>query len=186
MRQVTGRGSAMRCTALATMALVSTAFGLPACSSRDAVQPGPVGGSASAALQVVNGTGGVRETVAALPGSGLSLVAVTLPDTGYLVGANRSKLRILHLAAAGPPLTIWRTQADFQTPISIVTPYSYLVSAIVESTPNEWSVRVCPAATGSWTLPASAITVTIPAGQLRTVATLDAPGGGGQLKVMEP
>lgn len=50
MRQVTGRGSVIRCTALAMMALVATAFVLPACSSSDAVQPGPVGGGASAAL----------------------------------------------------------------------------------------------------------------------------------------
>ncbi len=135
---------------------------------------------------VVQADSGARETVAALPGSGLPLVAVTLPDTGYLVGANRSKLRIVHLAAASPPLTIWRMQPDLQTPLSIITLYTYLASAIVESTPGERSVRVWPTATGSWTLPASAITVTIPAGQLRTVATMDAPGGGVQLNVVEP
>lgn len=135
---------------------------------------------------VVQADSGARETVAALPGAGLPLLAVTLPDTGYLVGANRSKLRIVHLAAGSPPLTIWRTQPDFQTPVSIITPYTYLASAIVESSAGVWSVRVWPTATGSWSQPASAITLTIPAGQLRTVATMDAPGGGVQLKVVEP
>ncbi|QJR34030.1 DUF4397 domain-containing protein [Gemmatimonas groenlandica] len=150
------------------------------------VQLVATGAFAGTAQVVVQTESGARETVAALPGSGLPLLAVTLPDTGYQVGANRSKLRVVHLAAASPPLTIWRTQPDFQTPISIMTPYAYLATAIVESSAGEWNVRVWPTGNGSWTAAAGAIALTIPAGQLRTVATMDAPGGGVQLKVVEP
>ncbi len=144
---------------------------------------GAVSGTAQVTVQVESGS---RETVAAIPGSGLPLLAVSLPDTGYIVGTNRSKLRIVHLATNAPPLTIWRTQPDFNTPIAIVTPYAYLSTAIVESAAGSWTVRVWPTASGSWTSAASTITVNIPAGQLRTVATMDAPGGGVQLKIVEP
>lgn len=170
----------------AALAPYSSSPSLSSSAGSRTVQLVATGAFTGTAQVVVQTDSGARETVAALPGSGLPLIAVTLPDTGYLVGANRSKLRIVHLAAASPPLTIWRTQPDFQTPVSIITPYAYLATAIVESSAGEWSVRVWPTGNGSWTSPASAITLTIPAGQLRTVATMDAPGGGVQLKVIEP
>ena len=120
--------------------------------------------------------------------------ALVLQDTGRIVPPNASKLRVVHLAAGSPSLDIWRTQPDWQTPITIQFPHPYgVASPYVQSGPGAWEVRVSrgsglpdgrPVA-GGWERALASLRVTIPAGQRRTVAVLDAPGGGVRLQVVE-
>jgi hypothetical protein len=120
--------------------------------------------------------------------------ALVLQDTGRIVPPNASKLRVVHLAAGSPSLDIWRTQPDWQTPITIQFPHPYgVASPYVQSAPGAWEVRASrgsglpdgrPVA-GGWERALAALRVTIPAGQRRTVAVLDAPGGGVRLQVVE-
>ena len=120
--------------------------------------------------------------------------ALVIADTGRIVPPNASKLRVVHLAASAPSLDIWRTQPDFQTPITIQFPHPYgVASPYVQSNPGTWEVRVSrgsglpdgrPVA-GGWDRALARLVVSVPAGQRRTVAVLDGPGGTIRLQVVE-
>jgi hypothetical protein len=169
-----------------SVAAVSAALALTLGSHNVLLTPtGSASGGSAVNLDVVASG---RRTVAATRvtgGAGTAVSAMALADTGSLVSAGRSKLRVLHLAANAPPLDIWRTQPDYQTPISILFPYAYLSGATVESAAGSWEVRVWPTGAGSWNAASSAITVLMSSGQLRTVVTLDVPGGGVKLQLLE-
>jgi hypothetical protein len=170
---------------VSSLAAYAVSEALPVGTGTNTVQFATIGSTTGLAQTQVTTAAGAHDAVAAVPGSGLPMLAVALPDTGSIVASGRSKLRIMHLAANSPPLAIWRTQPDYQTPIAIVTPYGYLSGATIESTAGAWEVRVFAANGGSWASPLAQLSLTIPSGALRTVVTLDAPGGGVQLKVLE-
>ena len=103
-----------------------------------------------------------------------SLNAALLPDTGAIVPANKSKLRVTNLSTASS-IEIWRTQPDFQTPVHIQTPFPYLAtSPYLQSDPGNWEVFVT--ATGSTTKLATTGAVNVPAGESRSVILLDSAG----------
>ncbi|MEQ1690602.1 MAG: DUF4397 domain-containing protein [Gemmatimonas sp.] len=162
---------------------LSPILALPA--GQHAVQLTPAGASAGGATVTVSIASDSRRTIAATRAAA-GVNAMAFADTGLLVGVGRSKLRVLHLASNAPPLDIWRTQPDFQTPISILFPYAYLSGATVESSSGTWEVRVWPTGAGNWGSAAGALTVPIGSGQLRTVVTLDVAGGGVKLQLLEP
>jgi hypothetical protein len=108
-------------------------------------------------------------------GAGTPLALHALADTGYVVPANKTKLRVTHLAGGAAPIEIWRTQPDYHTPVHIMTPFNYGdTSPYLQSDPGDWEVFVT--APGSTTKLASSGTVSIPAGERRTVAILDSAG----------
>jgi hypothetical protein len=162
---------------------LSSVLALP--SGSHVVQLTPAGATSGSASVTVTIASDVRRTVAATKAA-VGVSAMALADTGMLVGAGRSKLRVVHLASNAPPLDIWRTQPDFQTPISILFPYTYLSGATVESAAGTWEVRVWPTGAGSWGAASSALTVPIGSGVLRTVVTLDVAGGGVKLQLLDP
>lgn len=86
-------------------------------------------------------------TAIALPGQGASpLVAEVREDTNAVAVAERSKLRVMHLAPNAPPVDVWRTQPDAATPTRIMTPFGYgATSPYLLSDPGEWNVWVTPA-----------------------------------------
>ncbi len=135
-------------------------------------------------LAVDIGRAGHRAVVVTAASNGLG--AMTLADTGSTVAVGRSKLRVLHFASSAPPLDIWRTQPDYQTPISVMFPYAYLSGATMESSAGTWEVRVWPTGGASWSSAMSALVVPVASGQIRTVVTLDAPGGGVKLQLLDP
>ncbi len=149
------------------------------------VQLASSGATVSSQTVTIDVPRGVRRGVVVTPAASGGLAAASLPDTGLSVNAGRSKLRVLHYASAAPPLTIWRTQPDYQTPISIMFPYAYMSGATMESAAGTWEVRVWPTSSGSWSAAASAVVVPVSSGQLRTVVTLDAPGGGVKLQLLD-
>jgi hypothetical protein len=98
-----------------------------------------------------------------------------LSDTGAIVPANKSKLRVVHLSEHAGDIEIWRTQPDYQTPVHIMTPFVYgAESPYLQSDPGVWEVFVT--APGSTTKLATTGPVNIPAGQRRTVVLLDSAG----------
>jgi hypothetical protein len=89
-------------------------------------------------------------TAVGLPGSGNTpIVAEILPDTNSEPVAGKSKVRVIHVAPAAPPVQAWRTQPDFATPIHVALPFTYGTSSnFVQSDPGEWRVWATPAAGG--------------------------------------
>jgi hypothetical protein len=156
------------------LASVSSAFGVPAGTRR--VQLRAAGG-ATTELAVDAPVGSAVTAVALRSGTG-ALAAQVLADTGALVPAGKSKLRVAHLAASGAAnVELFRTQPDFRTPVRIMTPFRYgETSPYLQGDPGVWEVFVAPA--GSSGAPKGATTgpVTVPADERRTVVLLDSAG----------
>jgi len=160
----------------------TVAAGLPlaSVSSKLEVSPGthqlqlqPVTGN-PVSLSVEPGTGDIV-TAAAYQGTQSSMDATVLVDTGAIVPAGRSKLRVVHLASTANSVEIWRSQPDFQTPVHIMTPFPYqATSPYLQSTPGSWEVFVT--ASGTSTKLATTGPVQVPSGERRTVVLLDSAG----------
>jgi Domain of unknown function (DUF4397) len=124
-------------------------------------------------ISVQTTTGQTLTTVAVPSGSGL--VASVLVDSGSIVPAGKSKLRVSHLAGGAPAIEFWRTQPDFQTPVHIMTPFAYqATSPYLQSDPGTWEVFVTAPGGGAKLATTGAISV--PAGERRTVVLLDSLG----------
>ena len=131
-------------------------------------------GGASAAL-TVQAAAGRTVTTFGTPAAGSGLAAAVLEDTGSVVPAGKSKLRVTHLAANAPAVDIWRTQPDFQTPIRVMFPFAYqATSSYLQSDPGAWEVFVTPA--GGTTRLATTGPIAVPSGERRTVVLLDSAG----------
>jgi hypothetical protein len=148
----------------------------------------------SAAVPVLSGShvmglrsGGVVTDISVQTSEGHTLTAVAvqattstirgsvLIDTGSVVPAGKSKLRVSHLAGNSPAIEFWRTQPDFQTPVHIMTPFVYeATSPYLQSDPGAWEVFVTAPGGGAKLATTGAITV--PSGERRTVVLLDSAG----------
>jgi hypothetical protein len=129
---------------------------------------------ASATLSV-DAVAGRTVTTFGTPAANAGLAAAVLEDTGSVVPAGKSKLRVTHLAANAPPVDIWRTQPDFQTPIRVMFPFAYrATSSYIQSDPGAWEVFVTPE--GGTTRLATTGPITVPGGERRTVVLLDSAG----------
>lgn len=114
-------------------------------------------------------------TAAAYRGTQAQMDASVLVDTGAVVPAGKSKLRVVHLAGSATGIEIWRSQPDFQTPVHIMTPFPYqATSPYLQSTPGNWEVFVT--ASGTSTKLATTGPVQVPSGQRRTVVLMDSAG----------
>lgn len=157
-----------------------TALGVAAVSSPIAVPSGThllhmqsaTAGSADVAVQTV-----AAQTVTAYAVSSATsnVMANVLADTGAIVPAGKSKLRVSNLVANSAAIEIWRTQPDFQTPVHIMTPFAYLAtSPYLQSDPGAWEVFVT--ATGGTTKLATTGAVTLASGERITVVLIDSLG----------
>jgi hypothetical protein len=115
-----------------------------------------------------------------------------LTDTGGVVPANRSKVRALHFAESASSIDIWRTQPDWQTPITFMFPHGYReITPYMESDPGDWTVGVSTLQrAGGVPVLSDTLLMTgnfaVPAGESRTVILLDAAGGGLTFQVITP
>jgi len=131
----------------------------------------PTGPSAQVQLDAANGS----TRVAVVTPAASNLSASVLADTGAIVPTGKTKLRVAHLAAGAGSIEIWRTQPDFQTPVHIMTPFDYqATSPYLQSDPGSWEVFVTRPGSGAKV--ATTGTVSIPAGEKRTVVLLDSAG----------
>lgn len=104
-----------------------------------------------------------------------ALAAATL-DTGSIVAAGRSKVRVVNLSPSADTLAIWRTQPDFASPVRIMTPFPYLASSpYLESSMGDWEVFVSPRG-DSATKVATTGPFSLASGGRATVVLLDSAG----------
>ena len=114
-----------------------------------------------------------------------------LLDTGAVVPANKSKLRVVHSAQAAGAIDLWRTQPDFPTPVRIMFPFDYGdESPYLQSDPGSWRVMVSTAVANPGdpmpdTLANSGL-IGVPAGTSRTVVLVKSESGQFSFAVLEP
>jgi hypothetical protein len=116
-----------------------------------------------------------------------------LTDSGATPVAGASKLRVIHLAQAAGQLDIFRTQPDWQTPVSLLFPFTYgSNNGFYQSTPGVWHVRAWKSTPGmsfdatGWNRALDSLSVNIPGGGVRTIVVLDAPGNSVKFKLVDP
>jgi hypothetical protein len=145
-------------------------------SGTAALELGPTGGGTASSHTLTLADKG-RYTIIAQDSSGV-LVPQLLEDTNAIVAAGKSKLRVIHSATQAAAIDIWRTQPDFQTLITIMTPFNYqAASPYLESDPGEWSIVVTPQAQTDTLFTSGPINVGV--GKLVTVVVIDSSVVGG-------
>ena len=140
----------------------------------------------------INSTPGVLSTFAAVRSSSGALGTAVLDDTNSVVPAGATKVRVLHLAPNAGTLQVYRTQPDFQTPISWQFPFNYqpdptsATAPFLQSTVGTWEIRVwqTPADSTGWANAPLRITLQLKSGEKKTVLILDKPGGGLRLETL--
>ena len=152
----------------------------------------PAGSSDAAPATAVTFIAGDSVTMLTMEAAGV-LTPWELSDTGAVVPADKSKLRVVHAAAVTPNIDIWRTQPSFQTYSAIMFPFPYQAeSGYIQSDPGDWRILVSTETRDGNGIPVLADTlletapITIPAGESRTVIVMNQPGGGLQAEVITP
>jgi hypothetical protein len=161
--------------------LTNVAYGTP--SSTMALSLGahqvkvvPTGTPASAGGTTVTLRAGDTTRVVVI-GTPTAMTPVALGDTGATPVPGKGKLRVSHLAANAPAIDVYRTQPDFATFVTFMTPFPYQASTpFMESTPGNWVIRVT--AKGTNQVLAESGPIRVDALWVRTVLLLDAPNGG--------
>lgn len=151
----------------------------------------PTNGAASVTQSLATTTGGMS-TMAAVRASNGSVASAVLDDTNSVVPGGATKLRVLHLAPNAGTLQVFRTQPDFQQPISWQFPFDYqptptsLSAPFYQSTIGSWEVRVwkTPADASGWANAPLKLVIPLASGEKRTVLLLDAPGGGVRAEIL--
>lgn len=177
---------------LAVSALAAGAIGTMASSvGSHALVLRPSGSGASVSQSLIT-TPGATSTIAVLRGSGGALTSATLDDTNSVVPAGATKVRVLQFAPSAGTLQVYRTQPEYQTPISWQFPFTYqatptsLSAPFYQSTVGTWEVRIwqTPADASGWASAALRVVVPLASGQKKTILILDAPGGGVRAEVI--
>ena len=149
-------------------------------------------GSTQTFSQSITTAAGALNTIAAVRSANGALTGAVLDDTGSVVPAGATKLRVLHLAPTAGELRVYRTQPDYQTPISWQFPFTYqaqptsLSAPFYQSTVGSWEVHIwqTPADASGWATAPVKIVVPLAAGEKRTILILDTPGGGVHVEVI--
>ncbi|HEU4997084.1 MAG TPA: DUF4397 domain-containing protein [Gemmatimonadaceae bacterium] len=131
-------------------------------------------------------------TVAVVRSAGGALSSAVLDDTNSVVPAGATKVRVLHLAPNAGTIQVYRTQPDYQTPISWQFPFTYQSefnsssAPFYQSTVGTWDVRAwqSPADASGWAHPSVKVLIPLSSGEKKTVIILDAPGGGIRVELL--
>ena len=140
---------------------------------------------ASFTTSVTTAVGALKSLVAVRSSDG-TLASVALDDTNSVVPAGATKVRVLHLAPSAGVLQVYRTQPDFQQPISWQFPFTYqshpdaLSAPFYQSTVGTWEIRVwqSPADASGWASALATVVIPLKSGEKKTVLILDKAGGG--------
>jgi hypothetical protein len=151
----------------------------------------PSGAGASVSQSITTTTGALN-TIAAVRASNGVLASAVLDDTGSVVPSGATKVRVLHLAPNSGELQVYRTQPDYQQPISWQFPFTYqaqpdnLSAPFYQSTVGSWEVRIwqTPADASGWATAPVKIVIPLEGGQKKTVLILDKPGGGVRVELI--
>jgi hypothetical protein len=153
------------------------------------LRPTTGGGSVSTPITT---TTGALNTIAAVRASNGAVASAVLDDTGSIVPAGATKLRVLHLAPNAGDLQVYRTQPDYQQPVSWQFPFTYqaqpnaLSAPFYQSTPGSWEVRIwkTPAGAAGWTTATVKIIIPLKSGEKKTVLMLDDGAGGVRIELI--
>jgi hypothetical protein len=151
----------------------------------------PTGTSGSVSQSITTTTGSLK-TIAVVRASNGTVASAALDDTGSVVPAGATKVRVLHLAPNAGEVQVYRTQPDFQNPVPWQSPFTYqpeptsLTAPFFQSTVGTWQVRIwqSPADASGWATAPLKILIPLTSGQKRTVLILDSPGGGVRAEII--
>lgn len=178
--------------AVAIQSLGAASIGMaspPVGSHTLVLRPAGAGGSAT---QSITTSEGALTTIAVVRASNGGIASAALDDTGSVVPAGATKLRVVHLAPNAGELQVYRTQPDYQQPIRWQFPFTYqaelnsLSAPFYQSTVGSWEVRIwqSPANASGWdTAPVKAV-IPLASGEKKTILILDKPGGGVQIEII--
>ncbi len=190
LRVINGAQSAIDVSAngqvlVSGLASSSVSQGLTLAPGRHQVLLRPAGAATGGQQVTVDVVAG-RVALALATSNGGALAAGVLPDTAAIPAAGMTKLRVVHAAPNAPELAAWRTQPDHDQPVQVMFPFQYGGhSAYMQSTPGVWRVWVSALDAGGPTPElASSGDLALPAGSVRTVVVLDAPGGGVRVEAL--
>jgi hypothetical protein len=148
--------------------------------------------SGAAVTKSITTSTGTVATIAAVRTTSGGVNTAVLDDTGSIVPAGKTKLRVLHLAPSAGVLQVYRTQPDYQTPVQWQFPFTYqenptsLSAPFYQSDVGTWEVRVwqSPADASGWSTTTTKVVVPLGSGERKTVVILDKPGGGVRIEVL--
>jgi hypothetical protein len=151
----------------------------------------PTGAGASISQSITTAAGAVS-TIAIVRASSGALASAVLDDTNSVVPAGATKMRVLHLAPNAGTLQVYRTQPDYQQPISWQFPFTYqaaptsLSAPFYQSTVGNWEVRIwqTPADASGWGNAPVKVVLPLTSGQKKTILILDNPAGGVRIDVI--
>jgi hypothetical protein len=173
---------------------LGAAAGADVGNGQHAIQLQPVGGSAGTSNLVTFGAANFTAFLVASTVSGQPQANFLL-DTNAIVPAGATKLRVGNFAASAAvtPISIWRTQPDFQTPIRIQFPFPYqTTSPYLQSTTGDWRIMVSHEDNTGGSVPmpdtlANSGLISVPSGESRTVIVTDgATAGTFKIVVIDP
>jgi hypothetical protein len=149
-------------------------------------------GSGAAATRAITVTTGVLSTMAIVRGANSAVASAVLDDTNSVVPSGATKVRALHLAPTAGTLQVYRTQPDFQQPVSWQFPFVYqseptsLSAPFYQSTVGSWEIRVwqTPADASGWANAPVKVVIPLASGEKKTVLMLDKPGGGVRIELL--
>ena len=114
-----------------------------------------------------------------------TIVGSVLADTGAIVPAGKSKLRVIHGAGLAPAIDVYRTQPDFPDLVNVMFPFDFGASSpFLQSDPGTWTVVVTPD-NSTDTLYASG-PIVVPDGERVSVVLMDSTATGGISAVVLP
>ncbi len=144
-------------------------------------------GTTTSASQSVITSSNSLSTIAVVRSSSGSLATAILDDTGSVVAAGKTKVRVLHMAPNAGELQVYRTQPDYQVaPVSWQFPFTYqaqpnsLSAPFFESTVGTWEIHIwqTPTNASGWATAPVQIIIPLASGEKKTVLILDKVGGG--------
>ena len=135
---------------------------------------------------------GALNTIAAVRAPNGTVTTAVLDDTGSVVPSGATKVRVLHLAPNAGELQVYRTQPDYQQPISWQFPFTYqaqpdpLSAPFFQSTVGSWEVRIwqTPADASGWANAPVKVVIPLKSGEKKTILMLDKPGGGVRVELI--
>jgi len=136
----------------------------------------PAGATTGGALFSLTVHANGKRNFVAYQAPGAALNATVLEDTGAIVPAGKSKVRVINLAP-GSDIDIWRTQPDYQQPITFQFPFPFNPEPgpYLQSDAGVWHVWITPTSDASVKLDETG-PIDIPSGEKRTIVVVDSAG----------
>jgi hypothetical protein len=134
----------------------------------------PAGSTASSTSQTIVTASGAVNTIAVVRSSSGTVATAVLDDTGSVVAAGKTKVRVLHMAPNAGEVQVYRTQPDYQAQLNSLS------APFFESTVGTWEIHIwqTPTDASGWATAPVQVMIPLASGEKKTVLILDKSGGG--------